>query len=110
MPSDLRTKWFFTDARSHERDVQEELRIQVRAVSGQPVPTNGLPVVSLPDDNGHQLLSLTGLNELMRCVREWACPVTISPAEGDLPWILELEDGIRPDSPLLAGLERDPAK
>lgn len=108
MGSEPRTKWMFTDARSAARDVNTEWRLRVRAVSGRRVPTNGLPVVSEMDtDEGCQLISLTGLMELEQCIRTWGCPVTISPPEGDaLPWMIEIEDGLRPDSPLLAGLPR----
>lgn len=97
---DIKSQWMFTDARSQSRDLAAEYRIRVRAVSGNPVPTDGLPVVSLPDVDGEQLLSLTGLTELLACISAWGCPVTISPAEGDLPWALELEDGIHRESPL----------
>ncbi len=94
MPTDVKTKWFFTDDRSRERDVQAEYRIRVSAVSGKTVPVDGLPVVSLPDAEGTQLLSLTGLTELLACIQAWGCPVTISPPDGELPWELELEDGV----------------
>jgi hypothetical protein len=96
MPSgDLKSKWFFTDSRSRERDVRVEMRIRIRAVSGRPVATDGTPVVSEPDpDSGDQLLSIVGLGELMACIHAWGCPVTISPPEGELPWQLELEDGV----------------
>ena len=70
------------------------MRIRIRAVSGRPVPTDGVPVVSEPDpESGMQLLSIVGLAELMSCIHTWGCPVTISPPEGSLPWQLELEDG-----------------
>jgi hypothetical protein len=98
---ELRSKWFFADERSQHRDTGREWRIRARCVSGARVPTDGLPVVSeWNDDEQCQLLSLTGLAELESCVRAWGCPVTISPADGDLPWMLELEDGIHRESPL----------
>lgn len=90
---DLKSKWMFTDARSEGRNPHTEYRIQVRAVSGRRVPTNGLPVVSERAPDGTQLISLTGLSELQSCIHAWGCPVTISPPEGELPWMLELEDG-----------------
>lgn len=97
---EIASKWFFTDPRSAERDVEREYRFRVRCVSGDPVPTNGLPVVSERTAEGDQLLSLTGLSELLQCVQAWGCPFTISPPEGELPWMCELEDGLRPESPL----------
>lgn len=92
----IKKGWFFTDERSKERPIEAEYRIQVRAVSGRKVPTDGLPVVSEVDPaSGHQLLSLTGLTELLACVEVWGVPVTLAPPEDPgLPWLLELEDGI----------------
>lgn len=104
MPSEIQSKWLFTDHRSREREVRSEYRILVRSVSGARVPTDGLPVVSEADEEGQQLLSLTGLTELQACIESWGCPVTISPPEGELPWQLELEDGLHSSSPLLKGL------
>lgn len=96
MASELRSKWFFGDARSKQRDISAEWRIRVRAVSGRRVKTDGLPVVSeMNTDEGCQMLSLTGLRELEECIKAWGCPVTISPPDGPLPWMFELEDGPR---------------
>lgn len=103
--SDLTSKWFFTDGRSRERGVEPTYRLRIRAVSGNPVPTDGLPLVSEPANDGTQLISLTGMTEFLACVEAWGCPVTVAPPEsGELPWILELEDGLHEGSPLLEGL------
>jgi hypothetical protein len=96
VPRGLKSRWFFTDQRSRaDPDLGAVTRIRVRAVSGREVSTHGMPCVSERDPaSGLQILTLEGLAELMACIQAWACPVTISPPEGDLPWELELEDGL----------------